>query len=169
MFVSAARLAKVTEAAQQQRPALDDARLAAGAEALFGLLHIQAHVVRAIDQTLDRAHATGLSGYELLSRLARMHPDGASVRYLAEQVVVSPSRVSRLADEFVNRGWLERAVSPHDGRLTLVRLTDGGHTTLAEMEASLGAALQTHLLDKLDRRQLDSLTGVARSLGAPHC
>jgi hypothetical protein len=119
--VFAATLADVTGAAQQQRPVLADARLAAGAEALFGLLHVQAHVVRAVDETLDRAHATGLSGYELLARLARMHPDGASVRFLAEQVVVSPSRVSRLADEFVGRGWLERAVSPHDGRLTLVR------------------------------------------------
>src|SRR3954447_9209789 len=91
-----------------------DAQLAAGAEALFGLLHVQAHVVRQIDETFDRAHGAGLSGFELLARLARMHPDGASVRYLSEQVVVSPSRVSRLADEFVARGWLERAISRQD-------------------------------------------------------
>ena len=154
--------------APEARPS-DDARLAAGAEALFGLLHIQAQVVRQIDDTLERAHGAGLSGFELLVRLARMHPDGASVRYLAEQVVVSPSRVSRLADEFVGRGWLERAISAQDGRLSLVRLTQGGRDTLDAMERTFGEALQTHFLDRLTPRQLDTLVAIGRALGAPHC
>jgi DNA-binding MarR family transcriptional regulator len=145
------------------------AGLEAGAEALFGLLYIQTHVVRAIDDAFDRAHGTGLSGFELLARLARLHPDGASVRYLAEQVVVSPSRVSRLADEFVTRGWLERAASNHDGRLSLVRLTDPGRTTLAAMEQTFAGALQTHFLDVLSPRQLTTLVSIGRALGAPHC
>ncbi len=140
----------------------------AGTEALFGLLYIQTHVVRTIDDALDRAHSTGLSGFELLARLARLHPDGASVRYLADQVVVSPSRVSRLADEFVARGWLERAVSHHDGRLSLVRLTAVGRTTLAAMEQTFADALQTHFLDALTARQVDTLVSVGRALGAPH-
>jgi DNA-binding MarR family transcriptional regulator len=146
-----------------------DARTTAGIEALFGLLHIQSHVVRQIDEALDRAHGAGLSGFELLSRLERMHPDGASVRYLAEQVVVSPSRVSRLADEFVARGWLERAVSPHDGRLSLVRLTDDGRQSLQAMRHTLGEAVQTHFLDQLSSSQLSALVAICRALGAPHC
>jgi DNA-binding MarR family transcriptional regulator len=145
------------------------AGLEAGTEALFGLLYIQTHVVRAIDDAFDRAHATGLSGFELLARLARLHPDGASVRYLADQVVVSPSRVSRLADEFVVRGWLERAVSHQDGRLSLVRLTDTGRTTLAAMEQTLAGALHKHLLEALNARQLNALVSICRALGAPHC
>ena len=142
---------------------------ATGTEALFGLLYIQAHVVRAIDDAFDRAHGTGLSSFEVMARLTHMHPDGASLRYLAEQVVVSPSRVSRLAEELVARGWLERALSPHDGRLSLVRLTDAGRLTLATMEATLGDALRAHLLDRLTPQQLDSLVAVGRALGAPHC
>jgi DNA-binding MarR family transcriptional regulator len=146
-----------------------DSPLATGTEALFGLLYIQAHSVRAIDDALDRAHGTGLSGYELIARLARMHPDGASLRYLAEQVVVSPSRVSRLADELTSRGWLERATSPHDGRQSLVRLTQTGRTTLTAMQKTLAQALQTQLLDQLTPKQLDSLVAIGRALGAPHC
>jgi DNA-binding MarR family transcriptional regulator len=146
-----------------------EAALATGSEALFGLLYIQAHVVRAIDDALDRAHGTGLSSFELMARLAHMHPDGASLRYLADQVVVSPSRVSRLAEELVARGWLERALSPHDGRLSLVRLTDAGRITLTTMDATLGEALRVHLLERLTPRQLDSLVAVGRALGAPHC
>src|SRR5882757_8892981 len=99
-------------------PKTSESGLATGTEALFGLLYVQTQVVRVIDDTFDRAHGTGLSGFELMARLAHMHPDGASLRYLAEQVVVSPSRVSRLAEELVARGWLERAASPQDGRLS---------------------------------------------------
>jgi DNA-binding MarR family transcriptional regulator len=143
--------------------------LASGTEALFGLLYIQAHAVRGIDDAFDRAHGTGLSSFEVMARLAHMHPDGASLRYLAEQVVVSPSRVSRLAEALVARGWLERALSPQDGRLSLVRLTEAGRLTLATMEATLTEALQEHLLDRLTPKQLDSLVAVGRALGAPHC
>jgi DNA-binding MarR family transcriptional regulator len=145
------------------------AALEAGTEAFFGLLYIQAQVVRAIDDAFDRAHGTGLSGFELLARLTRLDPDGASVRYLSEQVVVSPSRVSRLADEFVTRGWLERGASHQDGRLSLVRLTDEGRTTLAAMEQTFAGALQTHFLDALSPRQLSALVSIGRALGAPHC
>lgn len=150
-------------------PQTSESGLAAGGEALFGLLYVQAHVVRAIDDALDRAHGTGLSGYELMARLSHMHPDGASLRYLAEQVVVSPSRVSRLAEELVARGWLERATSPQDGRLSLVRLTNSGHATLTQMESTFARALQTHVLARVTPEQLDSLVAVARALGAPHC
>jgi len=150
-------------------PQTSGSGLATGTEALFGLLYIQTHVIRTIDDAFDRAHGTGLSGFELMARLSHMHPGGASLRYLAEQVVVSPSRVSRLAEELVARGWLERAVSPHDGRQSLVRLTDAGHRTLTTMKATFTEALQVHLLDRLTPKQLDSLVAVGRALGAPHC
>jgi DNA-binding MarR family transcriptional regulator len=146
-----------------------DEEVLVGAEALFGLLHVHATVVRAIDEALDEEHDTGLTGYELLIRLARLHPDGASVRYLSDQVVVSPSRVSRVAEEFVGRGLLERAVSPHDGRLSLVRLTPAGREALAGMEETFAGALTTHFLNLLSHEQVLSLGAIAHRLGAPNC
>ena len=50
------------------------AQIPFGTEALFGLMHLQATVVRAIDEALTQAHGTGLTGYELLLRLASLHP-----------------------------------------------------------------------------------------------
>ena len=146
-----------------------DTGLAIGGEALFAVLHVQTRVVRPIDDAFDQAHGTGLSGFELLARLSHMHPDGASVRYLSQQVVVSPSRVSRLADDFVVRGWLERAASPHDGRLSLVRLTPSGRRALAAMERTFADALEQQFLAHLSEAQLASLVDVGRTLGAPHC
>jgi DNA-binding MarR family transcriptional regulator len=140
----------------------------AAGSALFGLLFIQSRVVRPIDDALERAHQTNLTGFELLLRLGDL-PDGASVRYLSDQVVISPSRVSRVAEDLVRRGLLERAASVHDGRLSLVRLTEAGRTELEAIRATFLEAVREHLADRLTVAQIDAVTEVAQALGAPHC
>ena len=139
-----------------------------GFEALVAVLHVQAHVIRPIDDALDQAHLTSITGFELLARLAQM-PAGASVRYLSDQVVVSPSRVSRIADDFVTRGLLERTASPHDGRLSLVRLTGKGERELTKIRATFEQAVTEHFLNHLTATQIRSLIGIGRKLGAPYC
>ena len=139
-----------------------------GFEALVAVLHIQANAIRPIDEALERAHQTNMTGFEVLARLSKLAV-GASVRYLSEQVVISPSRVSRVADDFVSRGLIERAASPHDARLSLVRLTDQGRESLADMQQTFQHALKAHFLDRLTDRQIKSLIAIGRSLGAPHC
>lgn len=141
--------------------------LTSGTDALFGLLHIHTHVVRAIDEGLERPHGTGLSGYELLARLARMHRDGAPVGHLAQHVLVSPSRVSRLTDQLVQRGWLRRNLSQQDNRLRLLQLTPSGRQALKTMETTLQNEIQHHLLEPLSTNQLETLTTIARALRAP--
>jgi DNA-binding MarR family transcriptional regulator len=145
------------------------AQIPFGTEALFGLMHLHATVVRAIDEALVQAHGTGLTGYELLLRLSSLHPDGASVRFLSDHVVVSSSRVSRVTDELVGRGLLERAASPHDGRLSLVRLTPRGREQVAAMDDTFGDALRTRFTGRLTEEQVASLAGIANALGAPNC
>jgi DNA-binding MarR family transcriptional regulator len=139
-----------------------------GFEALVAVLHVQAHVIRPIDDALERAHGTSITGFELLARLAQL-PDGASVRFLSDQVVVSPSRVSRVADEFVSRGLLERTASPHDGRLSLVRLTGKGERELDKIRATFERAVTEYFLNRLTASEVRALIGIGRSLGAPHC
>ena len=143
-------------------------KVEAAGSALFGLLFIQSRVVRPIDDALERAHQTNLTGFELLLRLGDL-PDGASVRYLSDQVVISPSRVSRVAEDLVRRGLLERAASVHDGRLSLVRLTEAGRTELEAIRATFLGAVREHLADRLTVAQIDAVTEVAQALGAPHC
>ena len=140
-----------------------------GFDALFAIAHVQTHAVRLVDDALARAHGANLTGYELLKRLTTLHPDGASVRFLSDQVLLSPSRVSRVVDEFVSRGVLQRATSPQDGRLSLVQLTDAGRAELEAMDATFARALHTHFLDRLTPEQVQSLIDVGHALGAPHC
>ena len=151
------------------QPARKPASLEAGGEALFALLYIQSQIVPPIDNALDRAHGMSITGFEVLARLARMHPDGASVRYLSDQVVVSPSRVSRVVEDFVRRGLLERATSAHDGRLSLVRLTEKGRAALADAQETFDAAVREHFVDRVSAKQVRAVVEVARTLGSPHC
>jgi DNA-binding MarR family transcriptional regulator len=139
-----------------------------GFEALVAVLHIQAQVIRPIDDALERAHRTNITGYEVLARLQQI-PQGASVRFLSDQVVVSPSRVSRVIEDFVSRGLLERAASPHDGRLSLVTVTPKCQDELARMRTTFEQALDEHFLTRLTATQIRGLTDIGRRLGAPHC
>ena len=148
---------------------LDLQELKLGTEALFALLFLNGELIRPIDDALTRHHGFGLTGYEVLVRLANMDPGGVSVRYLSDQVVLSPSRVSRLVDEFVKRGLLERATSPQDGRLSLVRLTDQGKDEAAATQETFNQAIQTALLDRLSTEQIKTLIDIAHTLGSPHC
>ena len=84
------------------------------------------------------------------------------------RILSRAATVPKMADKFVARAWLERAASPQDRRLSLVRLTDSGRTTLAAMEDTFVRTLQTHVLDALTERQLTSLVPSA-ALGAPRC
>jgi DNA-binding MarR family transcriptional regulator len=143
-------------------------RVQLGFEALVAVLHIQANVIRPIDAALERAHGANLTGYEVLARLAQA-PAGTSVRALAEQVVVSPSRVSRVTAEFGRRGLVACAPSPDDGRLSLVRLTEQGQAELRAMRRTFERALDEHFLAHLSAAQVRALIDIGRRLGAPSC
>jgi hypothetical protein len=68
---------------------LDIQELRLGTEALFALLFLNGELIRPIDDALTRRHGFGLTGYEVLVRLANLDPGGVSVRYLSDQVVLS--------------------------------------------------------------------------------
>jgi DNA-binding MarR family transcriptional regulator len=57
----------------------------------------------------------------------------------------------------------------HDGRLSLVRLTEAGRTELEAIRATFLEAVREHLADHLTVAQIDAVTEVAQALGAPHC
>jgi DNA-binding MarR family transcriptional regulator len=144
-------------------------QLRLGTEAMFALLFLNAELIRPIDDALIRHHGCGITGYEVLVRVAHMDPGGVSVRYLSDQVVLSPSRVSRLVDEFVKRGLLERATSLQDGRLSLVRLTNHGRDEADAIQATFNQVIQTAMLDRLSTEQIKTLIEIGHTLGSPHC
>ena len=88
-----------------------------------------------VQDDMSRAFAgTGLtaSRTHLLWELQRLGP--SSQRALADALAVSPRNVTGLVDALEQTGYLVRTPHPTDRRTTLVRLTEQGESTMAQME-----------------------------------
>lgn len=97
--------------------------------------------------------------------------DGYPVNALAERVGRSVSRTSRLVEQLVTRGLVERAVDADDRRVRRVRLTAEGAALLRRVRQLRVQALEQlvdHLTD-VERKQvvdaMDLLVTAARRFG----
>ena len=121
-----------------------------GGEAWFGLLHTYAALVRKVDAELAAQHRMSLSAFELLVRLSAAPNDGSlSVTELARQVVISPSRVSRVVDDLGRGGYVERRACSTDARVSYVAITEAGRDLLADASSTFDDAIRHHFLEPL--------------------
>lgn len=86
--------------------------------------------VRAVEADVQRRAPIPLSWYDVLLELRPGGADGLRMQDLAERVVLSRTRVSRLVDEMVTAGLVERRVDPNDGRVTWAVMTTAGGEAL---------------------------------------
>jgi hypothetical protein len=85
-------------------------------DAWFALLFTHATVTARIDAVLMEQHRISFSAFEILCRLEEQEPQ--PVRVLAGQLVsVSPTRASRLMQDLVDDGYLQRDADQGDGRV----------------------------------------------------
>lgn len=120
------------------------------AAAWVGLLETHKRLTRELEAELEAAHGLGISGLELLSRLARA--DGRMLRLstLAETSGLSLSRVSRIVDGLEQRGLVQRRADAADTRAKNAWLTPDGLELLR-------AALKTHF-DGVERVFFDHVS-----------
>jgi DNA-binding MarR family transcriptional regulator len=136
-----------------------------GGEAWFGLLHTYAALVRKIDGELAAQHRLSLSAFELLVRLSSAPQDGSlSVTELARQVVISPSRVSRVVDELGRGGYVERRACSTDARVSYVAITEAGRDLLADASSTFDDAIRRHFLEPLDDAEVAQLGAIWEKL-----
>ena len=70
-------------------------------------------------------HRISFSAFEILCRLKEHEPQ--PVRTLASQLVsVSPTRASRLLQDLIDAGHLQRGADQGDGRVSLISFTKDG-------------------------------------------
>jgi DNA-binding MarR family transcriptional regulator len=108
----------------------------------------------------ERLHRQGVSmtHFHVMSLLDR-HGE-MTMSNLAELLDVSLSNATGLVDRMAERGLVERRRVEDDRRVVLVRVTEDGRHTMANLEV-LRNDLLTRILGQLDRAQLERL---ARSL-----
>jgi DNA-binding MarR family transcriptional regulator len=132
------------------------------------LLRAQDAVLRAIEDDLARAGSIDLSWYDVLLELNGAPDRRLRMQDLASRTVLSRSRVSRLVDELVDRGLVERLPDPTDGRASFAHLTAAGREALRAAAPVYLDGIERHFTAHLDGHEQAILTGALQRVVAAH-
>lgn len=136
-------------------------------DAWYALLFAHASVTDRIDRDLQQQHGISFSATEILCRLYDVEPQ--SVRSLAEQLVsVSPTRASRLVQELVDDGYLQRGADQGDGRKSLISLTSEGRRYSQKVARTLEDAILRYFIEPLDQKDIQAIIRIWEKLRAAH-
>lgn len=130
------------------------------ADAWVGLLETHKRLTRALEAELEASHGLGLSGLELMGRLAAAEHRVLRLSVLAEQAGLSLSRVSRIIDTLEARGLVERRACPGDARARNAWLTDSGLELLGAAQATHFAGVQRRFFDHMEPHEVAALARV---------
>jgi DNA-binding MarR family transcriptional regulator len=134
-------------------------------DAWFALLFAHGSVTDRIDRELREQHRISFSATEILCRLHDEEPQ--SVRSLADQLVsVSPTRASRLVQELVDAGHLQRGADQGDGRKSLISFTSQGRRYSEKVARTLEDAILRHLIEPLDEEDIEAIVRIWEKLRA---
>jgi len=134
------------------------------ARAFTGLLEAGRRLTRELERELEAAHGLSFSALGLLGRLAAAPDRTLRLTVLAQDMGLSLSRVSRVADTLERRGLLERRRCEADARATNARLTSEGVALARAAQATHRDGVRRRFFSKLDERPLDALLAVLDSL-----
>lgn len=134
-------------------------------DAWFALLFAHASMTDRIDRELRRHHGISFSSTEILCRLHDEEPQ--SVRSLADRLVsVSPTRASRLVQELVDAGHLQRGADQGDGRRSLISFTPEGRRYSEEVAGTFEAAILRYFIEPLDDEDVAAIVRIWGKLQA---
>jgi DNA-binding MarR family transcriptional regulator len=136
-----------------------------GVDAFVALVKAQATVTRQLNAQLVADHDLTVSDYEVLLRLARAPEQRLRRVDLAEQVLLTPSGITRLLDGLERREWVARGSCAEDRRVVYAVLTDAGLAKLREARTTHLAQIDDHFARYLDPEQLGALVELLGKLG----
>jgi len=119
------------------------------------LLRSTNKVSSVLRQRVRREYHTTLPRFDVMAALARSS-DGLKMSELSRLLMVSNGNVTGVVDRLVEDGLLMRGHSPTDRRASVVRLTDAGRATFAQM-AGEHESWVDELFASLDRETVDDL------------
>jgi DNA-binding MarR family transcriptional regulator len=131
------------------------------------VLLAQSRALRAIERDLEQAGAISLQWYDVLLELNAV-PDGLRMQDLALRTVVSRTRVSRIVSELEERGLVDRAIDPSDGRASLVTITGAGRQELRHAAPVYLAGIDAHFNRYLTGTQRSAVAGALQRVVDAH-
>jgi len=76
---------------------------------------------------------------------------------LAQQVLLTPSGITRLLEGLQRSGYVEKASCDSDARVVYARLTDAGHVKLEEASRDHFASVQKLFSERFSDEELETL------------
>ena len=137
-------------------------------EAWRALLLAQNAVLRAIDEDLAAAGAVPLRVYDVLLELNAAPGGKLRLKDLAGRTVLTRSRVSKLVDELVEAGLVERCEDPNDKRGSIVALSVGGRRALKKAAPVYLKGIARHFTAHLDDAETAAVTSALQRVVAAH-
>ncbi|MFE0189662.1 MarR family winged helix-turn-helix transcriptional regulator [Streptomyces sp. NPDC059008] len=125
--------------------------------------------VRAIESDVQRDGRIPLTWYDVLLELKDAGERGLRMQEVANRVVLSRTRVSRLVDEMVRVGLVTKQADPADKRVSWAAITEEGAAALKETAPvylrSIRRHFSAHLTDEEAAVITEALLKVAQGGG----
>ena len=132
------------------------------------LLLAHSGAVRAIEADLAAAATIPLSWYDVLLELNAAPGRRLRMQDLAARVLLSRTRVSRLVDEIVQAGLIERIADPDDGRATFAVLTTKGRGELRKTAPRYLDGIERHFTSLFTAKEQAQLTSLLQRVADRH-
>ncbi len=107
-----------------------------------------------------------ITDYEILVRLSESPCRNIRMSELADQVMLSRSRLSHQIDRMEKAGFVTRQACPDDRRGQLAVLTDKGFKTLEDAAPNHVQGVRDHLVDLLSAEEYAALGRAAAKVAA---
>ncbi len=102
--------------------------------------------------------------YDALFNLSLAPGRTLRIRDLNEEVLLTQPSISRLVDRLAQRGLVTKCIDPHDGRGTLVSMTDEGYALFRSAAKIHAKSIVGRMRDNLEPDELSELARLTRKL-----
>ena len=140
----------------------------AGLRAWRSMLLAYNAAIRAIDTELDRTGSIPLTWYDVLLELNAAPGRRLRMQELANRVVLSRTRVSRLVDEMASAGLVTKTPDDADRRSVLATITDAGIRELRKTAPKYLHGIQAYFASHLTEAEKETIATALDRVHAAH-
>ncbi len=120
-----------------------------------------------LDRQLERDAGISNFEYSVLARLSMSDRLTMRLSDLAAQCTSTQPRLSKVMVRFEQQGWVSRYPDPDNGRYTLARLTDAGHSKVVDSAPGHVEQVRALVFDPLSAAQQRQLGVALARVAAP--
>lgn len=127
-------------------------------------LRIQRRLSRRLEEDLQSKHELPLAWYDVLVRLVEADDHRLRMAELADQVMLSPSGLTRLVDRLVKEGLVQREHAEQDGRGFYAVLTEAGYERLRDASGTHLRGIKDYVISSYTPEELATVAALLSRL-----